>query len=221
MGAKFTFQNTKKGNLKLPKNWRGIQLSEYINAWYDRILSNRIKLWMSIDEFQTAYQAGKSCNTQIFTLRTLTELAKKSKTPIYVLFLDLEKAFDRVRRSTMLNVLMQQGMGATMLNALKNLYTTTNIIMNKIGKFRSTAGIRQGAASSVYIFICFVNGLFKQLRNTYGVSTILGTIHNLIHADDTIVLTTSFAAFKRKIKSTVDFLDSIDQSINLGKTKYI
>ena len=63
-----------KGNLIFPKNWRGIQLSEYYNAWYDRVLSNRIKLWMSIDEFQTAYQSGKSCNIQIFTLRAITEL---------------------------------------------------------------------------------------------------------------------------------------------------
>ena len=50
------FTIPKKGNLRLPENWRGIQLSEYFNAWDDRILSNRIKLWMSVDEFQTAYR---------------------------------------------------------------------------------------------------------------------------------------------------------------------
>ena len=95
----------KKGNLTLPKNWRGIQMCEYLNAWYDRILSNRLKQWMSIDEFQTAYQKGKSCNTQSFTLRTITELGKKERTPIFVTFIDLEKTFDRVRRTTMLQVL--------------------------------------------------------------------------------------------------------------------
>ena len=48
----FTISN--KGNLRFPKNWRSIQLSGYFNTWYDRLLSNRMKLWMSIDEFQTA-----------------------------------------------------------------------------------------------------------------------------------------------------------------------
>ena len=122
----------------------------------------------------------------------------------------------------MLNVLMKQVCrDAAMLNALKNLYTNTNIIMDKIGEFRSTSGIRQGAASSVYIFICFVNGLFHHLRSIYCVNNILGAIHNLIHADDTIVLATDFSVFKRKIKSTVEFFNSINQTINLGKTKYM
>ena len=101
------FTIPKKGNLTLPQNWRGIQICEYFNSWYDRILSNRIRRWMSVDEFQTAYQKGKSCNTQIFTLRIITELAKKNKIPIFIAFVDLEKAFDRVRRVTMLNTLMQ------------------------------------------------------------------------------------------------------------------
>ena len=216
------FTIPKKGNLRFPKNWRGIQLAEFFNAWYDRIISNRIKLWMYVDELQTAYQTGKSCNTQIFTLRAITELAKKRKTPLFVLFLDLEKAFDLVRRVTMLKVLMQQGMGSNMLYALKkNLYSNTKVVLDKIGTFTSTSGIRQGAASSAYIFIIFVNGLFQYLRSIYGVNFILGKIHNLIHADDTIILATSYDVFKRKISSTVQFFDSIDQKVNLGKTKYM
>ena len=176
---------------------------------------------MSIDEFHTAYQPGKSCNTQIFTLRAITELSKKTKTPIFVLFLDLEKAFDRVRRITMLNVLMQQGMGSNMLYALKNLYSNTNVILEKIGTFNSTSGIRQGAASSAYLFIIFVNGLFKYLRSFYAMDSILGIIHNLIHADDTIILATSYNVFKSKITSTLEFFSGVDQRINLGKTKYM
>ena len=81
------FTVAKKGNLTLPQNWRGIQMCEYLNAWYERILSNRLKQWMSIDEFQTAYQKGKNCNTQILTLRTITELGKKEKTRIFVTFI--------------------------------------------------------------------------------------------------------------------------------------
>ena len=107
MAPSLLFTIPKKGNLTLPQNWRGIQICEYFNSWYDRILSNRIRRWMSVDEFQTAYQKRKSCNTQIFTLRIITELAKKNKIPIFIAFVDLEKAFDRVRRVTMLNTLMQ------------------------------------------------------------------------------------------------------------------
>ena len=196
-------------------------MCEYLNAWYDRILTNRIKRWMSIDELQTAYQKGKSCNTQIFTIRTITELARKRRIPIFITFIDLEKAFDRVRRTTMLQVLTEKGLGYNMLNALKNLYSNTKVTINKVGTFVTTAGIRQGAASSVYLFIVFINGLFQYLRYRFTDNVILGKIHNLIHADDTIILDTILESLKLKVAATMDFFKTINQNINSGKTKYM
>ena len=95
-------------------------------------------------------------------------------------------------------------MGSNMLCALKNLYSNTNVILEKIGTFNSTRGIRQVAASSAYLFIIFVNGLFKYLRSFYVMDSILGINHNLIHADDTIILATSYNVFKSKITSTLE-----------------
>ena len=147
-------------------------MCEYLNVWYDRILTNRIKRWMSIDELQTAYQKGKNCNTQIFTLRTITELGKKRRIPIFMTFVDLEKAFDRVRRTSMLQVLSEKGLEHNILNALKNLYSNTKVTTNNIGTFRTTAGIRQGASSSVYLFIISINGLFQWLRDQIMLSLV-------------------------------------------------
>ena len=64
-------------------------------------------------------------NTQIFTFRTITELAKKMKKPIFISYVDLEKAFDKVNRNTMFKVLSDLGIGARMLEALKKLNSST------------------------------------------------------------------------------------------------
>ena len=88
---------------------------------------------MNIDEFQTSYQRGKGCNTQIFTFRMITELTKQKKKPISISYVDLEKAFDKVERSTMLKVLSNLGMGSVMLNALKNIYSQTNVFKKGLG----------------------------------------------------------------------------------------
>ena len=215
------FAIPKKGILKLTKNWRGIQMGEYINSWYDRILCNRIKLWMSIDEFQSAYQKGKSCNTQLFTFRTITELAKKMKTPIYISYVNLEKVFDKVKRETLFRLLQNLGIGSAMLNALKNLYSSTMVFSSGIGEFQSTCVIRQGALSSVYLFIIFINGLFKYLRSNYAESCIFGCIHSLIYADDTLVLDENIHGLKQKVVSTYEFFNGIDQDINVGKRKFM
>ena len=96
---------------------------------------------MSIDEFQSAYQKRKSCNTQLFTFRTITELAKKMKTPIYISYVDLEKAFNKVKRETLFRVLQNLGIGSAMSNALKNLYSSTMVFFSGIAEFQSTCGI--------------------------------------------------------------------------------
>ena len=108
-----------------------------------------------------------------------------------------------------------------MANTLKQLYSNTNVFLQDIGTFTTTRCIRQGASSSVYIFIIFINELFQHLQNIYGVNYIIGTIRNLIHADDTILLNTNYAVIKSKIVSTFSFFNDINQTLNLGKTKYV
>ena len=69
----------------------------------------------------------------------------------------------------MLNILIKKGIGSKMANTLKQLYSNNNVFLQDLGTFTATRGIRQGASSSVYIFIIFTNELF-QLRNIYGVN---------------------------------------------------
>ena len=52
-------------------------------------------------------------------------------------------------------------------------------------------GVRQGAASSVLLFNSFMDGLFHNLESKCSIKTLLCDIHALIHADDTIILSTS------------------------------
>ena len=54
-----------------------------------------------------------------------------------------------------------------------------------------------------------------------NVHHILGKIHNLIHADDIVILDTNMNNMKLKIAATIEFFQSIKQNINSGKTKYI
>ena len=120
-----------------------------------------------------------------------------------------------------LNVLSKLGMGSTMLNALKNLYSVTNVHLNGVGMFTSTTGIRQGASSSVYIFIVFINGLFAHLCSKFPISSIYGVIHNLVHADNTLVMDEDLEILKEKVVSTYNYFSDIDQNVNIGKSKYM
>ena len=176
---------------------------------------------MDVAEFQTAYQKGKGCNTRIFTLRTIIELAKRRRKAIYIAFFDLEKAFHRVRRITMLKTLIDAGIGSTLANAVKQLYASISVFYNNVDQFETTTGIRQGTSSSAYIYIIFMNNLFKHPRDSFQPNIIFGNIHNLIHADDTIILDKEITTFREIIITTHSFFVETHQKLNFVKIKYM
>ena len=95
---------------------------------YDRIIANRLKLWLPFDINQTAFQKGKSTLIHIFTLRVIIEIAKKKNFTLYIGSMDIEKAFDHVPRSLLLSKLVRMGVGKCMLFALKQIYSYSTCI---------------------------------------------------------------------------------------------
>ena len=57
-----------------------------------------------IDDDQGGYRAGRGCVDQIFTLKHTGEKAREKKRRVYVGFIDLEKAYDRVNMKVLWQV---------------------------------------------------------------------------------------------------------------------
>ena len=112
-----------------------------------------------------------------------------------------------------------------MLHALKQLYRLTNCIIKFSGEFSSVfqifSGIRQGAASSVLLFNTFMDDLFEYLNLNCTTEELLQDIHALVHADDTIILSTSKYLFIHKCNMTMQFFHDNKLKLNAGKCKYI
>ena len=214
----------KKGNLKLPKNFRGIQMLKTFANLYDRIITNRLKLWLPFHDNQTAFQKLKSTLLHIFTLRVLIFIVKRKKKKLFIGSMDIEKAFDIVPRLLLLKKLIRLGIGSCMLAALKALYSSTSCILKFGGevsrKFPMLRGIRQGAASSVLLFNEFMDDLFGYLETKCDVEEIIGDIHSLIHADDTIILSTDRESFVKKCIETTRFIRSNKLKLNVMKSAF-
>ena len=138
-------------------------------------LRNRLKQWLYYNVDQTAFQKGKYTLIHIFTLRILIEIATKMNLTLYIGSVDIEKAFDHVPRSILLNKLVKLGIGKYMLFALKQLYSFSIRVINFQGKlsssFRMERAVRQGTASSVLLFITFMDGLFQHLEERCSLKT--------------------------------------------------
>ena len=211
----------------IPKKcgFRGIQMLAALGVLYDRIINNRMKNWLTVHDVQSGFQKFKSTLHQIFTIRLLIVLAKLYDTPLYIGMFDLEKAFDKVSRFKMLQKLVKMGIGYCMLQALKRLYKFTYCILcygNEFSrKFRTFTGIRQGAASSALLFIGFIDDLVDYLEQRCPPEPLLETLHCLLHADDTAILSTNRDLFVSKCNHMLDYFTENSLSLNLSKSGYL
>ena len=215
----------KAGNLNLPKNFRGIQMLPAIGVLYDRIISKRLESWIYIHDEQTGFQKGKSTLTQIFVLRVLIELARKTKSSMFIGCFDIEKAFNKVSRFILFEKLIKLGIGFSMLCTLKTIYTSTTCILSKSNKlskqFYTKCGIRQGAPSSSLLFIVFINDLIDYVKNRCIPEILIDTIHILLHADDTVIISTQENLFIQKCNIMLQYFSENKLKLNLGKSGYM
>ena len=122
---------------------------------------------------------------------------------LYVGFFDLEKAFNMVSKPLLLLSLIKMGLGSTMLHAIKAMYASTKCVIksgNKLSNIFSTySDIKQGAPSSVILFIIFMDELIDIMHEKCTRENIIGTLHILLHADDTVILSTDRSLFIKKV----------------------
>ena len=75
-------------------NYRGMVVKIYAGILVDRVHRMTILIY----DGQGGFRVGRGCVDQIFTEKQIGEKAWKKTNKIYVSFIDLEKAYDRVNR---------------------------------------------------------------------------------------------------------------------------
>ena len=90
--------NTKKGDLRVCDNWRGISLLDVISTVFARILQQRLQTVAESElaESQCGFRKGRRCTDMVFCARQLVEKTQEHKKQLYVVFVDLRKAYDSV-----------------------------------------------------------------------------------------------------------------------------
>lgn len=101
-----------KGDRMVCKNYRGISLLSVIGKIYGKVLVRRMKELTSggMGEEQGGFREGRGCVDQVFTLRLIAEKLREKNKMGYVCFLDLEKAYDRVCRRKLFEILKEMGL---------------------------------------------------------------------------------------------------------------
>ena len=209
----------KKGAKMNPNNYRGISVVNCLPKLYDSILNTRFTQWFQPDREQGGSQKGMSCAEHITTIRLLIDIAKKSRQSLYLLFLDFEKAYDRVNRQLLFKLLRQSGCGSTFLNAIKSMYASTKGLIGQ-ECFKSNIGVRQGASTSGSLFNFYVNRIIRCLGECQP-DGFLGSLHCLLYMDDTVLMSTTKAGIENKFKMLENELKLLNMKCHPAKCKLL
>ena len=155
--------------ITLPKNYRTISLISHPSKVMLKIILNRLKpqAGMIIAEEQAAFRAGRSTTEQIFNQRILREKYLQHQQDIYHVFIDFNKAFDRVWHTALCATMKKYNISNNLIRVIENPYnkaTSAVLFNNSIAdRFQKTVGVRQGCLLLPTIFNIFPERIIKTL----------------------------------------------------------
>ncbi|CAG9134602.1 unnamed protein product [Plutella xylostella] len=216
----------RKGSLQTCNSYRGISLLSIVGKLYAKILIERVvketeeKIW----DVQGGFRKGMGCTDQVFSLRSVTEkvLAKQQK--VFCAFVDLEKAYDRVRRNDLWETLSVYGVDGHLTRALRSLYRESSACVRINGAYTDWFGIhrgvRQGCVASPWLFNLFMDSCLKDMKDDErGLRIGELLLKCLMYADDQVILASSVERLQQQVTLMHESFKRKGMKVNVNKTK--
>ena len=99
-----------KGKRGKCSNERGITLASNFGKLFERILNNRAKEKINITENKAGGQKGKATTDHLVVLKETIKEIRKQKNPVYMVFLDVTKAYDKAWLDAIMYVMHKEGL---------------------------------------------------------------------------------------------------------------
>ncbi|CAH8459102.1 unnamed protein product [Schistosoma turkestanicum] len=220
----------KKGDLSKCENYRGITLLSIPGKVFNRVLLNRMKDFVDaqLRDQQAGFRKDRSCTDQIATLRIIVEQSIEWNSPLYINFIDYEKAFDSVDRKTLWRLLRHYGVPEKIVNIIRNSYDGFNCKIVHGGQltdsFEVKTGVRQGCLLSPFLFLLVIDWIMKTSTSggKHGINwTVRTQLDDLDFADDLALLSHTQQQMQEKTTSVAAASAAVGLNIHKGKSKIL
>ena len=217
----------KKGDLSQCTNYRTISLVSHASKVLLKIILNRIqaKTEQEIAPEQAGFRPGRGTREQITNLRIIMAKLKEHNQPLYMCFIDFQKAFDSVRHEQLWWTMLDMGYPPHLVSLLSKLYKGQKAAVRIAGVvsdwFKIGKGVRQGCVLSPTLFnIVSEMVMRKALENFRGGILIGGRrISNLRYADDIVLLASSVQELQELLDRITTAGLEYNLHMNVDKTK--
>ena len=129
----------KKGDSKVPSNYRRIVLVSCFGKIFTRIVNERLKKWAIendvISDAQFGFKADYSTVDAIFILESLIHRAISCKQKLYTCFIDFKRAFDSVYRNGLWYKMIKNGLDGKLFDLIRSIYSEVMSCVKNIHTF--------------------------------------------------------------------------------------
>jgi hypothetical protein len=233
-----------KGSRDVAGNYRGITILSCFGKLFTSVVNNRLTEFLDsksgIGTEQAGFRSGFSTMDHIFTVYSIIDYFLSQKQRLYCLFIDYEKAFDKINRTFLWQKLLNTGINGPVLNIIKELYARAKSCVrfnnSQSDLFQCDVGVRQGENLSPLLFAIFLNDLQPFIKEkVQGLSSLADEARDismsdteinlmlkmfiLLYADDTVICSESPEELQEALDAMADYCNKWQLKVNATKTK--
>ncbi|KAK3547330.1 hypothetical protein QTP86_018921, partial [Hemibagrus guttatus] len=176
-----------KGDVQSCSNYRGIKLMSHTMKLWERVVEARLRKVVEICEQQYGFMPRKSTTDAIFALRILMEKYRDGQRELHCVFVDLEKAYDRVPREELWYCMRKSGVAGKYVRMVQDMYersrTVVRCAVGQTEEFKVEVGLHQGSALSPFLFAMVMDQLSEEVRQESPLT--------MMFADDIVICSES------------------------------
>lgn len=213
----------KKGQKTVPENYRGITLLDSTLKAFTKTILQEISKTIQIRDEQQGFRKNRSTIDAIFIVRQIVEKSLELNKPAYMCFVDMTKAFDRVRLTDILQILETKGLNPRLINLIYDINTNCKTAIKVQHLFTNEiliqTGIRQGDSLSPFIFNLIMDQIIENLPKTAGYKMGNTFFHVVCYADDAVLIADTEDNLQRLLHAFNLKAKQLNMIINTEKTK--